>query len=94
MKRKKTASILKKFLLFNFFAFLVLGLFTTLYLIAIQPSLVKKLTRSLISGSIAQFDNIVFPLAKDAAIIRFSVAPTEIFGNLILAPIKPFGALA
>ena len=44
MKRKKTASILKKFLLFNFFAFLVLGLFTALYLIAIQPSLVKKRT--------------------------------------------------
>jgi len=44
MKRKKTTSILKKFLLFNFFAFLILGLFTTFYLIAIQPSLVKKRT--------------------------------------------------
>jgi hypothetical protein len=34
------------------------------------------------------------PFAKLAAIIKFSVAPTEIFGNRILAPIKPFGAVA
>ena len=44
---------------------------------------IKKLTKSLISGSIAQFDKIVFPLAKHDAIIKFSVAPTEILGNLI-----------
>ena len=42
----------------------------------------------------AQFDNIVFPLAKHDAIIKFSVAPTEIFGKWILAPTKPLGALA
>ena len=29
MKEKKSASILKKFLLFNFFVFLVLGILTT-----------------------------------------------------------------
>ena len=44
MKQKKTASILKKFLLFNLIVFSVLGLFTFLYLIAIQPSLVKQRT--------------------------------------------------
>jgi len=44
MKQKKTASILRKFLLFNLSVFSVLGLFTILYLKAIQPSLVKERT--------------------------------------------------
>ena len=42
MKSKKTASILKKFLLFNFTTFSILGLFTIFYLKAIQPNLVKE----------------------------------------------------
>ena len=44
MKEKKSASILKKFLLFNFLVFSVLGLFTFLYIKAIQPKLVQKKT--------------------------------------------------
>jgi two-component system sensor histidine kinase ChvG len=44
MNQKKTASILRKFLLFNLIVFSVLGLFTFLYLIAIQPNLVKQRT--------------------------------------------------
>ena len=44
MKKKKSASILRKFLLFNLLVFSVLGLFTILYLKAIQPDLVKKRT--------------------------------------------------
>ena len=44
MKKKKTSSILRKFLLFNLAIFSVLGLFTILYLNAIQPSLVKKVS--------------------------------------------------
>ncbi len=42
MKQKKTASILKKFLLFNLTTFSILGLFTIFYLKAIQPNLIKK----------------------------------------------------
>ena len=42
MKSKKSASILKKFLLFNLTTFSILGLFTIFYLKAIQPNLVKK----------------------------------------------------
>ena len=42
MKKKKSASILKKFLLFNLSVFSVLGLLTIVYLEAIQPNLVKK----------------------------------------------------
>ena len=42
MKQKKTASILKKFLLFNLSVFSILGLFTIIYLKAVEPNLVKK----------------------------------------------------
>ena len=38
----KKTSILKKFLFFNFVTFSVLGLFTIIYLNAIQPNLVKQ----------------------------------------------------
>ena len=41
MKKKKTASILKKFLLINLLVFSILGLITIIYLKAIQPNLVK-----------------------------------------------------
>ena len=41
---KSSSSILRKFLIFNFFSFLVLGLFTFFYLQAIQPNLVKQRT--------------------------------------------------
>ena len=44
MAQKKSASILRKFLLFNLGVFSILGLFTIVYLKAIQPSLVKKRT--------------------------------------------------
>ena len=44
MNQKKSVSILRKFLLFNLLVFSVLGLFTFIYLKAIQPSLVKSKT--------------------------------------------------
>ena len=37
----------------------------------------------------AQFDSIVLPFAPTAASIAFSVAPTDIEGNLIVLPFKP-----
>ena len=42
----------------------------------------------MISGSIAQFERTVLPSAPKAARIAFSVAPTEIEGNLILVHFK------
>ena len=42
----------------------------------------------------AQFLRTVLPLAFEAANKAFSVAPTEIDGNSILAPFKPFFASA
>ncbi len=41
---KSSSSILRKFLIFNFFGFLFLGLLTFFYLRGVQPNLVKKLT--------------------------------------------------
>ena len=41
---KKSASILRKFLLFNLSVFSILGLFTIIYLKAIEPNLIKKRT--------------------------------------------------
>jgi two-component system sensor histidine kinase ChvG len=46
MNQKKSASILKKFLLFNLLVFSVLGLLTYIYLQAIQPNLVKNKSTS------------------------------------------------
>jgi len=46
MNQKKSASILKKFLLFNLLVFSVLGLFTFIYLQAIQPNLVDNKSRN------------------------------------------------
>ena len=34
------------------------------FLYILHPALIKKLTKSFISGSIAQFDKVVFPLAN------------------------------
>ena len=49
MNQKKPPSILRKFLLFNLLVFSVLGLFTFIYLKAIQPNLVNiKSTNHLI----------------------------------------------
>ena len=44
MIQKKSSSILRKFLLFNLVVFSILGLFTIVYLKAIQPSLIKERT--------------------------------------------------
>ncbi len=44
MRQKKSASILRKFLLFNLGVFSILGLFTIIYLKAVQPNLIKKRT--------------------------------------------------
>ena len=63
-------------------------------LLILHPIFFKKLIRSFISGSIAQFLNFVSPLEKQAAIKTFSVAPTDISGNFILQPFKPFFAEA
>ena len=56
----------------------------------LKPNFFKNDIKSKISGSIAQLDKIVLPLAPQAASNAFSVAPTEIDGKLIFVPSKPF----
>ena len=58
------------------------------------PAVLRKFVRSLISGSIAQFFIVVVPFARQAARIEFSVAPTDIFENLISEPTNPSRAFA
>ena len=55
----------------------------------LHPNFFKKLIKSCTSGSHAQFLSSVLPFEKHEAINIFSVAPTDIFGNLIRQPFKP-----
>ena len=67
MKQKKSASILKKFLLFNLTVFSVLGLFTIIYLKAIQPKLVKERTvnhKVIISNTVDHFKRLRLIIPK------------------------------
>ena len=50
------------------------------------PILFRKLARSTISGSSAAFSMVVVPSASTAAIMMFSVAPTEGKSRYILLP--------
>ena len=81
-------------LIFSFTFFLPLIIIFRLFILIEIPNFLKNVIKSKISGSIAQFDSMVLPSAPQAAINAFSVAPTEIDGNLILLPIRPFLASA
>ena len=52
------------------------------------PHVLRQLARSTISGSIAALSIMVVPSASTAAIIRFSVAPTDTISMLIWAPFR------
>ena len=67
MKQKKSASILRKFLLFNLAVFSILGIFTIIYLEAIQPNLVKNRTANhkiIISNTVDHFDRLSIDFTK------------------------------
>ena len=87
------ASILSKITLcLVFFKSLDPKIFSPLFptLLILHPSFFKNTIKSFISGSTAQFLNLVSPLEKQAAIKTFSVAPTDIVGNFITQPFNPF----
>ena len=68
MKQKKSASILKKFLLFNFTVLSVLGIFTIFYLQAILPNLVKDRTvnhKVIISNTADHFKRLSIVYSKE-----------------------------
>ena len=58
------------------------------------PIAIKNSPRSTTSGSRAALSIVVTPLAKTAAVIMFSVAPTLGNSKVIAAPTKPVGASA
>jgi len=84
MKQKKSASILKKFLLFNLTVFSVLGIFTIIYLEAIQPNLVKERTvnhRVIISNTIDNFKRLSINYSKEG-IRTFLLSARFLFQSL------------
>ncbi len=60
----------------------------------IAPILIKHSIMSPTSGSQAALVITVVPLAIEAAIIRFSVAPTDANGKFIAHPFRPLAAVA
>ena len=84
MKQKKSASILKKFLLFNFTVFSVLGIFTIIYLEAIQPNLVKNRTinhKLIISNTVDNFERLSIDFTKEG-IRTFLLSARFLFQSL------------
>ena len=82
--KKKSASILNKFLIFNFFAFIVLGLFTFFYLKAIQPELVKQRTEKhniIINNTANHIERLQISFEKNS-IRDFLLSTRFLFQNL------------
>ena len=81
---EKTASILKKFLLFNFTTFSVLGLITIFYLKAIQPNLVKERAinhKNIINNTIDHFERLDVDYSDDG-IRTFLLSTRFLFQSL------------
>ena len=81
---KKSASILRKFLLFNLFVFSILGIFTIIYLSAIQPSLVKKRTNNhtvIIKNTIDHIERLKISFNKEE-INKFLLSTRFLFQSL------------
>jgi len=82
--KKKSASILNKFLIFNFFAFIVLVLFTFFYLKAIQPELVKQRTEKhniIINNTANHIERLQISFEKNS-IKDFLLSTRFLFQNL------------
>ena len=82
------SGIILKLQPFNFF-FPVIFMDSDPWPLIFAPILIRSSARSTISGSLAEFLIIVSPSANVAAIIRFSVAPTEILFRCITDPFNP-----
>ena len=81
---KSSSSILRKFLIFNFFAFLILGLFTFFYLKGIQPNLVKQRTEKhviIINNTSNHIDRLQLNFEKES-IKNFLLSTRFLFQNL------------
>ena len=81
---KSSSSILRKFLVFNFFAFLILGLFTVFYLKSIQPNLVKQRTEKhevIINNTSNHIERLQLNFEKES-IKNFLLSTRFLFQNL------------
>ena len=81
---KSSSSILRKFLVFNFFAFLILGLFTVFYLKGIQPNLVKQRTEKhevIINNTSNHIERLQLNFEKES-IKNFLLSTRFLFQNL------------
>ena len=81
---KSSSSILRKFLIFNFFAFLILGLFTFFYLKGIQPNLVKQRTEKhvvIINNTSNHIDRLQLNFERES-IKNFLLSTRFLFQNL------------
>ena len=79
-----SSSILKKFLIFNLFIFLVLGVFTYLYLNAIKPNLVKNRSNQhakIINNTSDHINRLKIEFTKES-ITKFLLSTRFLFQNL------------
>ena len=79
-----SSSILKKFLAFNFIVFLVLGIFTYLYLNAIKPNLVKSRSdqhERIINNTSDHINRLNIEFTKESA-TKFLLDARFLFQNL------------
>jgi len=79
-----SSSILRKFLVFNLIIFLVLGIFTFLYLIAIEPNLVKNRSdhhSKIISNTSDHINRLNVKFTKESA-TEFLLSTRFLFQNL------------
>ena len=80
----KSSSILKKFLIFNFLALIILALFTYLYLMSIKPNLLKdRKTKhtQVINNTISHIERLGVQLTKIDA-TKFVLSTRFLFQNL------------
>ncbi len=79
-----SSSILKKFLVFNFIIFLVLGIFTLLYLSDIKPNLIKNRSNhhiKIINNTIDHIKRLNVEFRKES-VIEFLLSTRFLFQNL------------
>ena len=79
-----TSSILRKFLIFNLIVFLVLGIFTFLYLNEIKPNLVKNRSNQhakIINNTSEHIDRLNIQFNKEG-VVEFLLSTRFLFQNL------------
>ena len=79
-----SSSILKKFLIFNLIVFLVLGVFTYLYLKAIKPNLIKNRSEQhskIIKNTSEHINRLKVEFTKESA-TKFFLSTRFLFQNL------------